>query len=360
MPSRTSDDPQPISDLAGNLLSKAKDSRSKAEPKSESFDFKHDTLPAHVIEIVSEQMGLEQEALDREGKHISYMARGMVNASMPYKDPKTDSFKRVNGDFTLRIVGGDEGVPFGIYPRLLMLWLTTEVVHHGRQEIQLGDSLSDFLRTALGVTRITGGTRGTGTLVVNQMKRLFGSMVSMKYENKKGQGRKNFAINNVMVAEKLRLEDTSGDYLWVPQSTADEQGWESMVMLTKQFFDEIRDGPVPVKPEHYRNLRDSPLAMDLYAWLGYRMSYLKTLVHPIRWESLQVQFGSGYPADKQGVRNFRKNFLTALRMVEREYEDLHIETDKRGLILKPSPTPVSRVYYQSSLPFETDSGKRRW
>ena len=341
---------------------KAEMVRKRAERDDErriiTFDAERDQLPDDVREIVGEHMALEEEAIKREGKRIGYMARGIVNASMPYKDPKTEVFKRVNGDFTLRIVGGEEGIPYGTYPRLLMLWLTTEVVKTGQQDIQLGESLSHFLRNALGVQRITGGTRGTGTLVVNQMKRLFGSMVSMRYENKKGHGRQNFAINNVMVAERMRLEDTSGDYLWVPQDSTKEAGWESMVRLSKLFFDEIRDSPVPVDPASYRNLRDSPLAMDLYAWLGYRMSYLRELRHPIPWAALQVQFGSGYPNDKQGVRNFRKNFAAALRMVQREYKDLSVDTDKKGLILRSSPTPIPRVFFQTSLPFD-DAERRR-
>ena len=57
------------------------------------------------------------------------MARALVIATMPYKDPKTDAFVRTNGDFKLRIVAGyGGGIPYAIYPRLLMSWVTTEAV----------------------------------------------------------------------------------------------------------------------------------------------------------------------------------------------------------------------------------------
>lgn len=355
---------QKAGDIATGLL--------PVEMKPESFDYGRDALPSHVIQVVSEHLALENEAATREGR-VGYLARGLVNASMPYKDPKTEVFKRVNGDYTLRIVGGDEGVPYGVYPRLLMCWLTTEVVRTSNQEIALGESLSDFLRTALGVERITGGRRGTGTLVVNQMKRLFGSMVSMRYESKNpgAGGRRPFAINNVTVADRLRMEDASGEYLWNPPKEKElgekpaalnseqqlwdplkekEVGFESVVRLSRAFYDEIRESPVPVNPTHYRALRDSPLAMDIYAWLTFRMSYLRTVSRPIPWEVLLMQFGSGYPSTPQGIRNFRKNFLTALAQVHQQYPGVRLDTNKFGLILKPSPTDVAKVSLQGTLP----------
>ncbi len=40
---------------------------------------------------------------------------------MPPKDPKTGAFVCADGDFKLRIVAGYEGgIPYGIYPRLLI------------------------------------------------------------------------------------------------------------------------------------------------------------------------------------------------------------------------------------------------
>ena len=55
-------------------------------------------------------------------------------------------------------------------------------------------------------------------------------------------------------------------------------------------------------------LKRSPLALDIYFWLTYRMSYLQkdTL---IPWEFLQMQFGAYYATDGRGPRDFKKKFL---------------------------------------------------
>lgn len=322
----------------------------------ETFDARKG-LPAHIVARINEEFAAEAEQLNRAG-HVGYMARGMVNASMPYKNPKAEVFKRVSGDYTLRIVGGEEGIPFGVYPRLLMLWLTTEVVRTKTRDVLLGESLSEFLRNALGVDRITGGTRGTGTLVADQMKRLFGSMVSMKYAPKTGGSRKPYAINNVLVAEQLHLADESGDYLWVPQ-TEESKGWRSNVRLSQPFFEELRDGPVPIDVVSYKTLRDSPLAMDIYSWMGYRMSYVDGPL-TVSWERLMLQFGSSYPNTQQGIRNFRKNFRSALSLVHGVYPEARFDTNTTGLVLKPSPTPISksRVAMQGSLPLDFSKPQR--
>ena len=81
-------------------------------------------LPSWVNEVIDAHMAIEAEDARSAGA-LGFMARALVIATMPYKDPKADAFMRQNGDFKLRIVAGYEGgIPFGIYPRLLMSWVT--------------------------------------------------------------------------------------------------------------------------------------------------------------------------------------------------------------------------------------------
>ena len=77
-----------------------------------------------------------------------------LKATLPYKDPKSPIFERRNGHYVLRMMGGnDNGLPYGVYPRLLMSWITTEAVRTGSPELELGESLSSFLRNVLGIQR---------------------------------------------------------------------------------------------------------------------------------------------------------------------------------------------------------------
>lgn len=205
--------------------------------------------------------------------------------------------------------------------------------------------MSAFLREALDVNAITGGSRGNGRRIVEQMKRLFGSLVSASYTGINGKG---FELRNVLIAEDVSMHDKTGDYLWTPQTETAAGVWKSQVRLTDKFYREIVERPVPIDLRAYRTLRGSPLAMDLYTWLSYRNSYLSRPTHPIRWEALMGQFGSGYGTREkddaqrerdhaqrekdhaQAVRDFRKNFIQALKLVHLVYPQAQVNVEDKG------------------------------
>ena len=85
-------------------------------------------------------------------------------------------------------------------------------------------------------------------------------------------------------------------------------------LLSGEFFKEIIERPVPVDMLALKLLKRSPMALDIYFWLTYRMSYLyKDTVIP--WPLLQMQFGADYAAEGQGPRDFKKKFLARLKQV---------------------------------------------
>ena len=343
-------------------------SQEKNDQKPLTLDYRSNKpMPEWVREVIEAQLAIETEDAKSAGA-LGFMARAMVLATMPYKDPKADAFKRVNGDFTLRIVAGYEGgIPFGIYPRLLMTWITTEALRKDSPFIELGDSLRLFLRDVLDLRSTSGGKRGATTRVTEQMKRLFGSMVTAQYAGSV-DGTRRFSLRNVVIAEQLdidedetalldmpenkillpgRDEDSS---LWVPQPKHEAGQWRSNVRLSDNFFQECITNPVPLDMRAYKALRGSPLAMDVYTWLSYRMSYTHRRTKPIRWVSLMNQFGSSYSTDiDQAVRDFRKAFLKALHLVLTVYPEARVELHEHGLVLLPSPTHVPQVKGQISL-----------
>lgn len=318
-------------------------------------------LPDWAREVIEAHLAIEAEGAKKAGA-LGYMARALVLATMPYKDPKLDVFSRQNGDFKLRIIAGYEGgIPFGIYPRLLMSWVTTEVVRTKSSELELGDSLADFLREVLDIKSKSGGTRGSGTRVTEQMRRLFGSSITATYTGtqgvgKDGQPKPRFSIRNVQIADAYDEETGNiDDELWNPQVGDEAGSWRSQLKLNQTFFRECLESPVPIDVRAYKALRGSPMAMDLYVWLTYRMSYA-TKRTSIRWEALMTQFGTGYGGGiltSQAVRDFKKAFLTNMQMVLGVYPSLRIEIDEKGVILTPGRTHV-QIVKQSSL-FHDDS-----
>lgn len=331
------------------------------------------TVPSWVKELIETQLAIEAEDAKSAGT-ISFMSRALVLATMPYKDPKTEVFTRRNGDFTLRIVAGYEGdvpgkggIPYGIYPRLLMSWVATEAVRTKSPVIQLGDSLRVFLRDVLEVRSTSGGKRGSGSRASEQMKRLFGAFISAQWSGTKEKAR-GFKLRNVQIADDVdvsqddldamdNLEGAAGKansepgQLWTPQAAEEAGTWQSSVRLNRRFFEECLTSPVPIDLRAYKSLRRSPMAMDVYTWLTYRVSYATTRARPIPWISLMNQFGGRINVDDMGqsVRDFRKAFLAALEMVKIVYPQARYEISEQGFTPLPSPPSVPRLTTQTDL-----------
>jgi hypothetical protein len=237
-------------------------------------------------------------------------------------------FVRKNGNFTLSILAPRAiGLPYGTIPRLLISWLTTEAVRTHQRELVLGDNLSDFMRQ-LGMVP-TGGRWGTIGRLREQTSRLFASSITAIYRDKAG-----ISIHKQDVVSDANL-------WWDPKSPEQGSLWESNVVLGEQFFKEIMKNPVPVDMRALRALKKSPMALDIYTWLTYRMTRVRGPT-VISWEGLQMQFGAGYATDAQGLRNFRKFFLEALQRVVVVYPQAKVSQEEGGLELRPSPPHIAR------------------
>ena len=327
---------------------------------AESVDFSGTKpVPAWVREVIETHLAIDAEDAKAAGS-LGFMARALVIATMPYKDPKADVFMRKNGDFSLRIVAGYEGgIPFGVYPRLLMSWVATEAVRKQSPVIELGDSLRIFMREVLDLRSSGGGSRGSASRVSEQMKRLFGSLITAKYSE--SSEKRGFVLKNVLIAQDLELDDREmarmdalasdeDPKLWTPQEAHEAGAWQSKVRLTDNFFNECITKPVPIDLRAYKALRGSPLAMDVYTWLTYRLSYTTTRSKPIPWEALMWQFGSRYTTDPdQAVRDFKKAFLKALKLVQMVYPEAAVRPEANGLILLPSRPHISLKGSQGDL-----------
>ncbi len=201
----------------------------------------------------------------------------------------------------------------------------------------------------------SGGQRGAGTRVAEQMKRLFGALITAQMA-RGASGDGGFVLRNILIADGMRLEDedvfdldlpaNDGERaLWVPQHARDAGKWQSHVKLSTPFYKELIEHPIPIDLRAYKALRGSPLAMDIYSWLTYRMSYTDKPTRPIRWESLMGQFGSSYNTNDmdQASRDFKKGFLKALKAVQIVYPAARLKVADNGLVLLPSPPHVAPV-----------------
>ncbi len=282
----------------------------------------------NLTKLVDEAQAIEVlEA--KEAGMLGYMARVMVQATMPHKSTPGAEFRRSNGILTLTILSpSDVGLPYGTYPRLLLAWITSEAVKTKSPELVLGPTLSNFM-SQLGLLS-TGGRWGTIGRLKDQMQRLFSSTISARVE-----APTETLGMRMGVAVKYRL-------WWDPKSPEQAALWLSTVSLSHDFYREIIDRPVPIDMRAFQVLKKSPLALDIYCWLTYRLSYMKTKTE-IPWPALRAQFGAGYPETPQGQWDFKHNFLKQLRSVLVVYPEAKISEGDTGLLLKPSKPHIPLI-----------------
>lgn len=272
-----------------------------------------------------------------EPEGLNYLARLWCQTSLPYRDPgDVPAWGRRNGDLSLVVQPGvgmttagearSIGFPYGTVPRLLLTWLSTEAVRTQSPTLVLGDSLSAFMRS-LGMTP-SGGKNGTITRLKKQMERLFLATLTVRWQ---GDGSRQSGG---------RLNVASSYDLWWSEKNPDEPTlMPSVVNLSREFFDEVTQHPVPLDLGVLRALRGSALRLDIYAFLCHRMSYLRRPT-TIPWEALRGQFGSTLGKDKNGRARFKQEFERNLREVLLLYRSAQVEPTRAGLVLRPSPTSV--------------------
>lgn len=278
------------------------------------------------------EAAIEIEKKDaRDAGEVGYMPRILVQTTLPYRDPHTKVYERHNGDLKLSLLSPN-GVPFGSIPRFLVSYLATEAKRTGDKVISLGHSQAQFVKL-LGMT--TAGGAQTNRMK-QQCKRFFTTMMTMEVARQDENGHVFEAMENILVAKKAFM-------FWQPKSY-EPSLWESSIELTDNFYKECITRPVPVDLRVMDALSPSPMAMDVYVWLTYRVAKAKH-VSTLPWEFVMRQFGC---IDGTEVRTFRRQFLRALKQVI-EVSSWHPAIsidDKTGITIYPGKGHVLPVKKQ--------------
>ena len=273
--------------------------------------------------------------LDPDKTEAAFMARQLVQATLPHKNPgDVPLWKRTNGNLTLGIqpgmnviTGKSYGYPYGTIPRLLLFWITTEAVKTKNRRLELGNSLSFFMRQ-LGLSTATGrGKRGDAKRLRDQMERLFRARISFDQST---PGKK--AWVDMQVAPE--------GVLWWDEKQPDQTTlWDSWIQLGEKFFEAITAAPVPVDMRALKALKRSPLALDLYAWATYTAFQTQRTgqSRSVSWELLHDQMGGEY----DDIKEFGRKARLSLRKVQAVYPDLGLAFEKGGVRVLPCNPAVT-------------------
>lgn len=293
-------------------------------------------LHRRVDHLTAAYLAMESEDARSAGT-LGYMARSVVQATLPHTDPKDSYFERTNGIITMSVMGRPQvGIPYGSMPRIILAWICTEAVKTKEPVLNLGRSQNEFLEKL----QLPKNGRAISSLK-SQAHRLFSSLITVTAEKDSHIG-----LENILIAKRSSI-------FWSPKNPDQPSLWESQLTLTQDFFDEVTQAPVPIDMRAYHALRKSPLALDIYAWLTYRIFLLhaagrKQVVIP--WSALMLQFGTSYgkgaggdeKKQRQALYDFKKKFAKRLHEVLGLYPEARnavAEVDN-GLMVKQAPLHI--------------------
>ena len=283
-----------------------------------------------------------------EADAIGFCSRIFTQLSLPYRDPGANgaiTWVRENGPMRLQLnplldIDADgqpvPAFPYGKYPRLILPWLSTQVVlreadleSDGSLTVELGDSMSDFFK----FLNIPYGGK-SGRLMREQARRLFGADILFSEDRGKSLlGDKRQRLYRMPVSQAYEL-------WWDYDETEGQQAlWGNRVCLSSAFVQSVLTAKIPTDMRALKLLSEKggPLAMDIYLWLSYRLFVARRLTL-VPWEALQAQFGS----QTERPRRFKQSFTSKLILISLVYPEAVFKEVDKGLMLYPSPSPLGR------------------
>lgn len=284
-----------------------------------------------------------------EANSLGFSSWIFTQVSLPYQDPGKHGSKawvRRNGDITMTLTpavsvddNGDVSLeyPFGKYPRLILPWITTQVVrcqadidNDGTLTLPVADSLRAFM---VEIGQSWGGK--SGRIVRDQTRRLLSSSISVSQRITALPGKdERVRMRQMNVADSFAL-------WWGRDAGLEDDGsvplWGNEVCLSAPFVQSVLSNPIPTDLRALKLLSDKggSMAMDIYSWMSYRL-YTARKPSLITWETLASQFGSR----TKETWKFKQQFVAKLDVVKLVYRSARFSVQDEGLLIFPSLSPL--------------------
>lgn len=301
---------------------------------------------------------------------LVFMAREFVLCTLPHSDPKNvPVWSRRNGNLTLRIQSGyksDEktgrdvfiGYPYGTIPRLILIWMITEILRTKSRRLELGHHLSNFME-ALGLNVSNGSIgakRSDASRLRKQMERLFRSTISFEY-SLQGEARKGRAWLDMQVAPE-------GFFWWDEKDPDQGVLWGSWIEVGEKFYQAVMANPYPLDIRVLRHIKNSALGIDLYTILNREAYRASKEGSPrfLAWEWLYEQTGNEYTTER-AVQNFRRDAVEQIEQILEVHKGLFVTIQKgrrgqkSGLVISNLSTPSIVPNLPQELPANEAGGQ---
>ncbi len=265
---------------------------------------------------------------------MSFLHTVLCQVGMPRRAMKERTFERRSGGAIMRLDAGaifngrdlvDQPLPYGTKPRLVMVHISSEAIRTGQRHVEIGDSVRAFL-LALGIDP-TGGPRGGYTMFRKQMEALAACRMTLGLAV---PGR-NLTLNTQPIS---RFE------AWTHNDDHQRSLWPGVLELSQDFYSTLKEYAVPLDHRALGAIKHSAMALDIYTWLAHRLCRIdEPKGVRLSWNNLKDQFGQEYG----NVKDFRREFIIALKQVLSVYPDAKITDVTGGILLRYSQPPVAKT-----------------
>ncbi len=292
-------------------------------------------MPAGVRKADPKHTAAILRAIDPEpDQMMGFTSSLWAQVALPYRDPGDISmWVRRNNNVTLTMQPGiiksrhnpipRAGYPFGVIPRLLMVWLTTQALRTGERELLLEVTMNKFME-AIHLPPTGPNYRALG----EQLARLAGCTMTVSTDH---------PTLDTVTNRKFTIAN-EWTLWWTPKDATIEGMLPNTVTLTEEFFYDIQHHALPVDMAHLAELRGQGgggLPIDIYIWLS-RYAFLAKRTGRPTWSQLANQFGSQYTRE----RDFKVKFRQALKKVVAVWPEFKVQEWEHGLMISPGKTPT--------------------
>jgi len=316
-----------IGKIMGDLLNQAGDKTSSLQPKRQVKKATSNGLAMTDAEHKLVDVGSKISTTPPGGEDMAFTHAVLCQVGLPRAKVDGREFMRQSGAAWVNVQAGylDEGngpvlqpVPYGVMPRLGLAWVSTFAVRNKEREIPIGDSAAQFLRLM--------GMESDGrryTTLRKQMHALAAARLQLGFKGRTYNG------------QPVQQFDA-----WVSNKDTHQRAlWPGVMVLSEDYYGSLIESAVPLDNRALHALKGSALALDVYAWLAHRLHRIDGRGVTLHWKSLREQFAQEYQG-KDPDKDFKKEFLPALKKVLAVYPQAKVKPVTGGVLLISSPPPI--------------------
>ena len=281
-------------------------------------------LPAIQGRILDASVEIEQE----DPLEIVYQHSLFCQVALPRRRPEGRTFERSYRNGSVCMEAGklwnghqwvEQPLPAGPKPRLALMHIHSQAIKTRSPYVDIGRSCAEFL-DRLGLNTDGGSTY---RLFKREMKALAACRLTLGYT----EAGKIITLNTQPISRFEAWLTPDGDY--APAL------WPAELRLSQEYFESLQEHAVPLDPRAVSALAHSALALDVYSFLARRLHSLQKPVK-VTWHQFHAQFGQEF----KDWRNFKQEFIPAVRAALALYLTAKVEEVTGGLMLHPSLPPV--------------------